>query len=279
MKIKINKINFNIIPDNLKISKEAIPVVFLHGFTGSAEDWIFIFDKLPHKFSPLAIDLIGHGMTDSPEDPNYYSCSAIINQLDAIFSFLNIYRLILCGYSMGGRAALSYCLHFPQKIIAAIFESTTAGIEDYSLKKERVISDFILAEKIKNDGVKNFIDEWMTNPLFESLKKIPSYNTIKNKKYKNNAIGLANSLTGFSAGLMPNYWEKLNQLSFPVLLISGSIDEKYTLLAKKMKTKFLYAEHKLAENSGHNVHLEKPDVFVKFVNDFLNKIEREYYEL
>ncbi|MCX7798175.1 MAG: 2-succinyl-6-hydroxy-2,4-cyclohexadiene-1-carboxylate synthase [Melioribacter sp.] len=276
MKININQINFNIIPDDFKFIEEKIPIVFLHGFTGSSEDWTFIFDKLPEKYSPLAIDLIGHGLSDSPENPNFYTCSAIINQLDLIFNFLTIKKLILCGYSMGGRAALSYCIRYPQKIVAAILESTTAGITDYTLKKEKVISDFLLAEKIRKEGIKSFIDDWMNNSLFQSLKKLPDFENIKNKKYKNNAIGLSNSLIGFTTGLMPDYWKKLNLLNFPILLISGNLDEKYTTIAKEMKLKLPDAEHKIANQCGHNVHLEKPDVFVKFVKEFLKKIEREY---
>ena len=279
MKIIVNQIEFNILIDESNRSEEKIPIVFLHGFTGCAEDWHFIFDKLPDKYFPIAIDLIGHGLTESPDDSCYYTCTAIINQLGSIFDYLKIDKLIICGYSMGGRAALSYCLHFPEKLIAAIFESTTAGIEDFELKKQRVISDFILAEKIRKEGVENFIEYWMNLPLFESQKVITDYDLIKNKKYQNSVIGLSNSLLGFSTGLMPNYWNKLNLLKLPVLLITGALDEKYTAIAEKMKIRFQNAEHKIAENCGHNVHLEKPDVFINFVLNFLNNLERNYYEL
>lgn len=279
MKIKVNQIEFNILIDESKKCEEKIPIVFLHGFTGCAEDWLFMFNKLPDKYFPIAIDLIGHGLTESPDDSCYYTCTAIINQLSSIFEYLKIDKLIICGYSMGGRAALSYSLHYPDKLIAAIFESTTAGIEDFAEKKERVISDFILAEKIRNEGIKNFVEYWMNLPLFESQKKISNYDSIKNKKFQNSVIGLSNSLLGFSTGLMPNYWDKLNLLKFPVLLITGSLDEKYTSLAKRMKTKFPMAEHQIAENCGHNVHLEKPDVFVKFVLNFLNNLKGNHYEL
>ncbi|MEG8946642.1 2-succinyl-6-hydroxy-2,4-cyclohexadiene-1-carboxylate synthase [Rosettibacter firmus] len=279
MKIKVDQIEFNILIDEKNYKEEKTPIIFLHGFTGCAEDWLFIFDKLPSEYYPIAIDLIGHGLTDSPDDPNYYTCRAIVNQLNYIFESLKIHKLILCGYSMGGRAALSYCLHYPQKIIASIFESTTAGIEDITIKKERVISDFLLAEKIREEGIESFIDYWMNNPLFKTQKEIPEYELIKKKKYKNSVIGLSNLLMGFSTGLMPSYWDKINQLEFPVLLITGSLDEKYTSISKRMKEKLKNAEHKIAESCGHNVHLEKPDVFIKFVLDFLNNKKRKQYEL
>ncbi len=275
MKVKVNKIGINILIDEKKFSKEKIPIIYLHGFTGCAEDWLFLFDKLPENYFPLAIDLIGHGLSDSPDDLAYYTCGSIISQLEYIVNYFEIEKLIICGYSMGGRAALSYCLHYPDKIIAAIFESTTAGIENYTLKKERIVSDFLLAEKIRTDGIEKFIDNWLTLPLFNYSKEDPDLYLIKKQKYKNNAVGLSNILKGFSTGLMPSYWDKLNLLEFPILLITGENDEKYTSIASAMKEKFRYAEHKIAENCYHNVHLEKQDVFIKFVLDFLYKLKRE----
>ena len=77
MKLKVDDIQFNLLIYESDFSNEKTPIVFLHGFTGRATDWQFIFDKIPEKFSPIAIDLIGHGETDSPENQDYYSCHAI----------------------------------------------------------------------------------------------------------------------------------------------------------------------------------------------------------
>ena len=92
---------------------------------------------------------------------------------------------------------------------------------------------------------------------------------------ENNTTGLANSLLSFSTGLMMSYWEKLNSLSFPVLLISGEFDIKYTKINKAMKSKFPNAQHMAISECGHNVHIEKPELFTKLVSDFLDSIERE----
>lgn len=270
MKIEVDGIKFNLLLNESNLATDKIPVIFLHGFTGCAEDWLFIFDKLPAQYFPIAIDLIGHGETDSPEDTSLYSSSSIIHQLDYIFTKLNLNRIVITGYSMGGRAAISYCMRYPEKIIAAILESTTAGIENIELKKERVEFDFLLAEKIKEEGVESFIDYWMSTPLFKSLKNISDYDSIKNKKIKNSIAGLTNSLYGFSTGLMPSYWDRLKLLNFPALILSGSNDSKYTCICKNLTMLIKNATHKIVENAGHNVHLEKPDVFTNFVSDFLN---------
>mgnify|MGYP001597751468 CR=1 FL=1 len=275
MKLKVDDIEFNLLLNESDLNRNKTPVVFLHGFTGDSTDWQFIFDQLPNTMLPVAVDLIGHGKTDSPSDPVHYTCTAIVHQLDSIFSQLNFGRIILAGYSMGGRAALSYCLKHSQRVSAAVLESTTAGIEDFSMKKERVELDLLFADKIKREGVESFVNYWFDTPLFESLKNLPNFEEVKGKRIGNSVTGLANTLSSFSTGLMMSYWDKLPLLNLPILLISGEMDAKYTNINIAMKSKFLNARHTTVLQCGHNVHLEKPELFTKLVIDFLTTPERQ----
>lgn len=272
MKLNVDGIQFNILLNKTDLNQNKTAVIFLHGFTGCADDWNFIFDKLPSKFFPIAIDLIGHGKTDSPEDQNHYTCSAIVHHLNSITESLGLKNFLIVGYSMGGRAALSFSLKYPHKVIAAVLESATAGIQDISQKKDRVEFDLLLAEKIKKEGVKSFTEFWFNMPLFARIKKLPAFEEIKNKRTANSVTGLSNGLCGFSTGLMPSYWERLSSIHFPVLLISGEFDLKYTGINKSMRTKFPNAQHQIFSKCGHNTHLEKPELFTKFVVDFLNSL-------
>ncbi len=272
MLLKIDDLEFNLLLDQSNLTSNKLPVLFLHGFTGCADDWKFILEKLPTGFYPLAIDLIGHGQSSKPESIEAYSTSANLLHINRILAKLKISKMILCGYSMGGRAAISFALKYPHKILAAVFESTTAGIEDFEQKKERVEFDLLLADKIKLEGVESFLNYWLSTPMFESLKDATNVDELKGKRKKNDVIGLANSLAGFSSGLMPSCWDKLDQINFPVLLISGANDLKYTEINKKMNSRIKNSRHIIVANSGHNVHLEKPDVFSKFVSEFLTSL-------
>ncbi len=273
MKLNLDGINFHILIDESKISQKKIPVLFLHGFTGSSEDWEFIFDFTPQNYLPFAIDLIGHGKTDSPNDPQFYTCTSIVNQINSILNFFNFDKIILVGYSMGGRIALSYSLKNIDKILALVLESTTAGIESIEEKKKRVEQDFLLSEFIINEGVEKFIEYWFNTPLFSELKQLENFNQIIEKRKLNNPIGLANTLKSFSTGLMNSYWDKLNLINFPVLLITGGKDEKYTSQNFLMNNLIPNSRHKIIPNANHNTHLEKPELFTNFVLEFLNKFK------
>lgn len=271
MIIEINSLQFNILVDEEKLNKGKTPVIFLHGFTGYAGDWNFIFNKLPGKFLPVEIDLIGHGKSSSPVELDYYSPLATANQLNNVFIKLGLDKIILCGYSMGGRAALNYAAKFPQKILGLILESASKGLKTEEEKSERLKNDFALAEKIKTEGIENFINYWMNIPLFDSLKKLPEekYKSIVKSKLNNSVTGLSNSLRGFSTGNMNIDLKEFNNYDIPVLLISGVLDEKFTNINKFFVNEFTNAKHEIISNAGHNTHVENEEEYISIVTKFL----------
>ena len=274
MKIKIGGLTVNIILPSTEVPQEKTPIIFLHGFTGAASDWEFVMQNLDDNYFPIAIDLPGHGKTEASDNINDYTIDSINNIISTIIEKLQISKVILFGYSMGGRAALSFAIKYPLRIKALILESSAAGIENADERDARLINDTELANKIENIGVEQFIKYWMRLPLFESLKSIPQeeYQKFVRNKLDNNKKGLANSLRGFSTGKMVSLWNKLDGFSFPILLITGSLDKKFELIASKMKNLFQQSEHKVVADSGHNVHLEKPKEFIKLANNFLEKL-------
>jgi len=274
MKIKIGGLTVNIILPSTEIPPNKIPIIFLHGFTGSASDWEFATQNIDDNYFPIAIDLPGHGETEASDNINDYTIDSINNIISNVIEKLQISKVVLFGYSMGGRAALSFAIKYPLRINALILESSTAGIENADERKERLMNDIGLAEKIENIGVEQFIKYWMGLPLFESLKTTheEEYQKIIRKKLSNDKKGLANSLRGFSTGKMVSLWNKLDDLNFPILFITGSLDKKFELIASKMQKLLPQSEHEVVADSGHNVHLEKPKEFIKLVNNFLEKL-------
>lgn len=250
------------------------PVVFLHGFTGSSFDWEFLSDKLPDEFEPITIDLLGHGKTSSPKNLKNYSVQSQIEFLDKILTKLNIEKPILVGYSMGGRLALSYLLNFPNNINSMVLESASFGFKTKTEREERINSDKILSNKIMNSSIEEFIESWMNIPLFDSQNKLPlpiRKEQTENKIRTNNVIGLTNSLLGFGTGNMINYFNELEKVKTKILLITGSLDSKFTEIAKETNSLFPNSHHSIVGDAGHNVHLEKPEEFLKLLSSFLLK--------
>ncbi len=255
------------------VEKKAEFVFLLHGFTGSSNDWMEIIPNLNKKFSYVAIDLIGHGQSESPNELELYKTPSMIAQLDDIFRHFTKEQFILMGYSMGGRAALSYAVQYPDKLAGLILESTSAGIADEKLRRERVLHDEKIIEIIEKKKIEEFFKFWMSQDLFVTLKSIPEEKLLKAKAAKllNNKIGLINSLRGFGTGVMPPLHDQLNSIKCKTLLITGELDSKFSYINQELTKKIINSRHEIVKDSGHIVHFEKQEEFVKVVKGFLEE--------
>lgn len=164
MMVKIRGISYSV-----ETYGEGRPLVLLHGFTGSAESW-HSFLGIFHSCKVILIDLIGHGRTDSPADYRRYSMEETVLDLHALFKELELDKPVLAGYSMGGRAALSYALRYPDTVSKLILESCTPGLLSSEERKKRRQSDKELAEMISEKGIPHFVQYWEEIPLFASQK-------------------------------------------------------------------------------------------------------------
>lgn len=273
MKIKLANQTVNYIPDDFKNNSHKTPLLFLHGFTGSSGDWKFLFDQLDESYTPLAIDMPGHGESSTPDIIDYFLEESIVDMISNVLSELNISSLVICGYSMGGRAALSYAIKYPDNVSGLILESSTPGIISEKDRSLRIDDDEKIAGRILETGMNNFIDEWYNKPLFNSIReKSELYGKLVEGKKINNPIGLANSLRGFSTGRMSNHWGNLKKLTMPVLLMTGENDEKFSKINNEMLKLLPIAEHNIVSSSGHIAHLENAEDFIILLNSFLSKI-------
>jgi 2-succinyl-6-hydroxy-2,4-cyclohexadiene-1-carboxylate synthase len=274
MILNIKNVSLNVIYNENELERK-IPVLFLHGYTGCTHDWEFLYNKLPSNFTPIFIDLIGHGKSSSSNNISEYSSDFQIDLLYNLLQKLSLRKIIFVGYSMGGRLALSFAMKYPEKVVALVLESTSFGIEKQTERDERIKADKQLADQIENSTISEFIEFWMNIPLFDSLNIVASskLDQLKLRKINsNNSIGLKNSLLGFTTGKMKNFLPYLNEFQTKVLLISGELDVKFSLITKNAHSIFPKSELKIVEECGHNVHFEKPEEFLKLLNVFLLNI-------
>jgi 2-succinyl-6-hydroxy-2,4-cyclohexadiene-1-carboxylate synthase len=249
-------------------------LLFLHGFTGSTDDWKSIYSHIDQNFSSFGIDLIGHGKSSSPKNIEFYSAEAIANQISKIINHTIKRKVIPIGYSMGGRAALTFAVKHPEMIEAIILESTSPGIEDKRLSEERVKKDDAIALFIENHTIDEFANYWMSMEIFNTQRRFSAEKRkqLQQKKIKNNITGLANSLRGFGTGTMPPLFNQLKSIKCKTLLITGELDTKFTNINNEIAKLFPNAEHETVKSAGHNIHLEEPIKFAEAVNDFLKSL-------
>ncbi|KMM37293.1 2-succinyl-6-hydroxy-2,4-cyclohexadiene-1-carboxylate synthase [Guptibacillus hwajinpoensis] len=252
---------------------EGEPILLLHGFTGSSSNWQPFIDKWSSSFQIIAVDLIGHGKSSKPDDPSFYSMETMSGYLKKVLDRLNVNKVHLLGYSMGGRLALSFAIQYPSLVKSLILESSSPGLPTIEERGERVRKDNALANRIKEKGISEFVQFWETIPLFASQKNLSQsvQSKVREQRLRNSEIGLANSLIGMGTGAQSSYWDHLDHLEFPVLLLTGELDKKFVSIAKQMKKSLSRADFVQINNVGHTIHVEEPQIFDKMVVAFLKK--------
>lgn len=250
-----------------EIHGEGIPIVLLHGFTGSSTTWHSLIQRKYTGFKFITIDLPGHGLTKGKTVKTMEACCRDLHQL---FQELGLNKFFLAGYSMGGRTALSYAVKYPKSIQGLLLESASPGLQIESERKTRIENDRLLAERIEREGIKAFVNYWENIALFSTQKFLTKekQEVIRRERLSHTAEGLANSLQGMGTGAQASEWENLHMLTFPVLLIAGGLDKKFVKLNKRMQELFPNAALKVCENAGHAVHLEKPQIFNELLVEF-----------
>ncbi len=245
-------------------------LVALHGFTGSTATWHDLAQALPNV-RVIAIDLIGHGQTAIPEDIQRFSMEEQLQDLEELFCQLHLEKFTLLGYSMGGRIALSYAIAHPGHIQQLILESASPGLRTAEERKERCERDEVLAQKIMTNGLQSFVHAWENIPLFATQHRLPRSvrETIRAERLSQKEEGLAGSLRGIGTGVQPSNWESLAQVEIPVLLITGSLDEKFCKIALEMKALLNTVSHLTVNDAGHAIHVENPAEFATIVEEYL----------
>ncbi|HLZ56432.1 MAG TPA: 2-succinyl-6-hydroxy-2,4-cyclohexadiene-1-carboxylate synthase [Ktedonosporobacter sp.] len=250
-------------------------LVLLHGFTGSASGWgDLLTDLALPGMRIVALDMLGHGQSDAPADPQRYTMERC--QADIIEALVQLGiapgEAILLGYSMGGRIAL-YCA-FSGFFRALILESASPGLADPTERAHRRASDEELAARIERDGVAAFVDYWEHIPLFASQRNLPAEKraALHEQRLHNRAVGLANSLRGVGTGAQPALHERLPELNLPVLLIAGDSDTKFCAIAQQMAQRLPQAQLRIVPGAGHTVHLEQPAAFVALIKQFWHSL-------
>ena len=113
------------------------PLVLLHGFGVSGDAWRTggHVDALSSEFQVITMDARGHGRSDKPHAPAYYSLLKRARDVTSVINAAGVDTAYFLGYSLGGITGFGLSTYAPQRIRSAI----VLGASPYT---ERLPVDF-----------------------------------------------------------------------------------------------------------------------------------------
>jgi len=234
-------------------------LVLLHGFAGTGRGWDPVIGELGReRYTALAPDLRGHGSQAGARPVTFEAITADV--LAAAPA-----RFTLGGYSMGGRIALAVALTAPERISRLVLVATTAGIEDAGERAARAAADQRLADEIEGADIDAFADRWLAQPLFAGDDEAAEQRA-RADIARNTTAGLAAVLRGAGTGAMTPLWNRLGELTMPVLVLTGERDAKFTTIGERLTAAIPGAELAIVPGAGHALPRIAPAALAQAIN-------------
>lgn len=105
------------------------PLLLLHGVGLCADDWIGPATYLRDRFRVIRVDTRGHGRSSAPTGK--WTLGDFTGDLAALLDRLELDKVHLAGFSMGGLIAQGFALRYPERVEKlAILAATTGRNQD-----------------------------------------------------------------------------------------------------------------------------------------------------
>lgn len=110
-------------------------VLLIHGFLEDATMWKHLILDLQKRYRVIAVDLLGHGKTDSLGYVHTMEDQA--DMLFALISELRLRKISLVGHSMGGYISLAFAELYPDHLRSLILLNSSAQSDSEDRQKNR----------------------------------------------------------------------------------------------------------------------------------------------
>lgn len=238
-------------------SAEAVPVVLLHGFTGSACSWNPVVAHLHATGPVMGLNLPGHHPNPEAVPRGF---EAVVDHLAGAMRPLGHRPVHLFGYSLGGRVAVGLAARHPHLFARVTLISATAGLQSARERAERREQDAKWINLLRSEGMGAFVAAWERLPILKtaSLVAATALDHQRSIRLGHCPQGLADALASLGLGEMPDYWGSLAHWTLPVELVVGARDCKFVRTAHAMAEVLAHAHVTPIPACGHNPLLEAP---------------------
>jgi pyruvate dehydrogenase E2 component (dihydrolipoamide acetyltransferase) len=227
---------------------EGDPVIFIHGFGGDLNNWMFNQEELSSSHATYAIDLPGHG--GSTKDVGAGDPAGLAAAVLAFMDTKEIKKAHLVGHSLGGGLALALAAQHPDRV-ASVTAVAPAGLgPDINMA---YIDGFVAEKRAKK--LRPVLEMLVANP--ELISKDMVEDVLKFKRLDGVDQALAKLRDGcFADGNQKvTLRDKLDGIKVPVQVVVGEKDQ----ILSASHADGLPAGIKVTRfaDAGHMPHMEK----------------------
>jgi pimeloyl-ACP methyl ester carboxylesterase len=230
-------------------------IVFLHSLAGNTGQWAAQLEHVRRSRRGVALDLRGHGRSESPSDGEY-RIQTQVPDVDAVVDALGLERFAVVGHSFGAGVALEYAAARPARVTHLVVADP---IGDGTQTPEEEIQPFLeaLDSPAYTETIEGYwssiagSDGGVLERLLADLRATPRETMVR----------------GLHAVMAYDPKPALARLRAPTLaVITPANDFPYSM--HKLPPGL---PHRVIEGTGHWLQIERPAEFNRILDQFLGQ--------
>ncbi len=243
------------------------PLVLVHGFTASSVAFDANIEPLREHFTVITADLLGHGNSEAPAEPDPYHAEAAVQRLLSLFDELKLERVLLVGHSLGGAVALRLALEAPERLAGLVVMNSMSAAGDPAWREGAATSMPELGTRARAEGT----------AFLKKTRLYPAHSKRLDDRSRQLLVAAFDSIppegiAGTAEALIPsvNAWERHPDLRVPLLVVIGDRDREFVAIADAFVSRFpagMVRKATLA-GAGHAANIEHPRGFESAVVQF-----------
>ena len=241
----------------------APPLVLVHGWTGSKEDFADVLPALGEDRRAIAIDLPGHGDSAPGDGEDTYGLWALAGWVLRAADALGVGDFHLLGHSLGGLIVQRSAAAASHRLVSLVLMDTGLG----ALREEGVNHVATVVDTARTRGMEA---AWIVN---SRGPEPPPEHEQRAAFLRRRFVAMAPEvLAGSARGLvtaMPlgAFWRGID---IPVLVLHGEDDDVWTAAEQRLLARtVLGARHVVIPAAVHSPQVENPAAWLMTVRGFL----------
>jgi pimeloyl-ACP methyl ester carboxylesterase len=253
---------------------QGTPLIVLHGFLGSLDNFRTLSRRLSAKHTVYSVDLRNHGRSPHADVMNY---AVMAEDILEFLNDRNLPRAALLGHSMGGKVSMQLATSHPERVDKLIVVDIAP--RDYPLAQVYILEAM---GRLDLSHVTSYGD--IDAALASDVHNVP----LRRLVLKNIGHDPANgfnwkvdlpAITANYEALTKNI-EARRKFTGPACFIRGG-RSKYVQDEDIPRIRVIFPNAEIVEipQAGHWVHADAPENFLHAVNEFLDRPEPDLSRL
>ena len=234
-------------------------IILLHGYSDS---WFSFSQALPlmsQRYHIYALDLRGQGSSDTPAG-GY----GMVDQAADVIAFMDarsIRRATVVGHSTGSFVARQVAHLAPDRIVRLVLVASSTTIFPHLVELRKAV--MALTDPVSPQFVEEFQRSTVHHPVSEEFMRQAIAESMRLPVHVWHGImeGMATMPAGKALGVT----------TAPTLIMAGARDVVFPGEVEPLRAQFPHASVIVYEDTGHAVHWERPEWFVRDLEAFLTR--------